>query len=92
MTRGEQVLPTRMTGSLFCPIAGFEVECGEAEAHEAVRMTQREREVIANIARQFEPTNGRPRSATVAINRRLRLCFRVPGRTGVEGVCLSNFE
>lgn len=50
VARGERVLPTRMTGTLFSQIARVALERGEANALEAVRMTQREREVIANIA------------------------------------------
>ncbi|MDQ2667036.1 MAG: response regulator transcription factor [Gemmatimonadota bacterium] len=50
VSRGERVLPTRMTGTLFSQIARVALERGEAAAHEAVRMTQREREVIANIS------------------------------------------
>lgn len=50
VARGERVLPTRMTGTLFSQIARVAVERGEAAALEAVRMTQREREVIANIS------------------------------------------
>ena len=50
VARGERVLPTRMTGTLFSQIARVAMERGEAAALEAVRMTQREREVIANIS------------------------------------------
>jgi DNA-binding NarL/FixJ family response regulator len=50
VARGERVLPTRMTGTLFSQIARVALERGEAAALEAVRMTQREREVIANIS------------------------------------------
>ena len=50
VAHGERVLPPRMTGTLFSQIARVALERGEAEALEAVRMTQREREVIANIA------------------------------------------
>ena len=50
VARGERVLPTRMTGTLFSQIARVALERGEANAMEAVRMTQREREVIAHIA------------------------------------------
>ncbi len=47
---GGRVLPARMTSSLFTQIAQAAVARGEAAALEAVRMTQREREVIALIA------------------------------------------
>ena len=48
---GARVLPPRMTGTLFSQIARVAVQRGEAaEALDAVRMTQREREVIALIA------------------------------------------
>ena len=50
VAQGERVLPARMTGTLFSQIARVALERGEANALEAVRMTQREREVIANIA------------------------------------------
>ena len=51
VARGERVLPTRMTGTLFSQIARVAVgRSGEAAALEAVRMTTREREVIANIS------------------------------------------
>jgi DNA-binding NarL/FixJ family response regulator len=47
---GARVLPPRMTGTLFSQIAQSAVTRGAAEALEAVRMTPREREVIALIA------------------------------------------
>ena len=47
---GARVLPPRMTGSLFSQIAEVAVRRGSESAHEAVRMTPREREVIALIA------------------------------------------
>lgn len=50
VARGERVLPARMTGTLFSQIARVAVERGEKEALDAVRMTQREREVIAGIS------------------------------------------
>lgn len=51
VARGERVLPRRMTGTLFSQIARVAVgRSGEAAALEAVRMTTREREVIANIS------------------------------------------
>ena len=50
VAEGGQVLPPRMTGTLFSQIARAAVRRGSAEALEAVRMTSREREVIALIA------------------------------------------
>jgi DNA-binding NarL/FixJ family response regulator len=47
---GAQVLPPRMTGTLFSQIAQVAVKRGRTAALEEVRMTQREREVIALIA------------------------------------------
>ncbi len=47
---GTRVLPSRMTATLFSQIALAAVQRDEAAALEAVRMTQREREVIALIA------------------------------------------
>jgi DNA-binding NarL/FixJ family response regulator len=47
---GARVLPPRMTETLFSQIALVAVQRGEAAALEAVRMTQREREVISHIA------------------------------------------
>jgi DNA-binding NarL/FixJ family response regulator len=47
---GERVLPPRMASSLFSQIALAAVQRDEPAALEAVRMTQREREVIAEIA------------------------------------------
>jgi DNA-binding NarL/FixJ family response regulator len=47
---GARVLPPRMTGTLFSQIARAAVGRGATAALEAVRMTQREREVIAHIA------------------------------------------
>ena len=43
---GGRVLPALMTGTLFSQIARVAVRRGSAEALEAVRMTQREREVV----------------------------------------------
>lgn len=48
--RGEKVLPARMTSSLFSQIAHAAVTRDATTALEAVRMTQREHEVIALIA------------------------------------------
>jgi len=47
---GTRVLPPPMTGTLFSQIARVAVRRGGAAALEAVRMTQRENEVIALIA------------------------------------------
>lgn len=47
---GERVLPPRMTATLFSQIASTAVKRGAEAAFEAVRMTPREREVIALIA------------------------------------------
>ncbi len=47
---GGRVLPPRMTGTLFSQIARAAVQRGQNAAREAVRMTPREREVIALIA------------------------------------------
>lgn len=47
---GARVLPPRMTGTLFSQIARVAIKRGQEAALEAVRMTQREREVIALIA------------------------------------------
>lgn len=47
---GARVLPPRMTGNLFSQIAEVAVRRGRESALEAVRMTPREREVIALIA------------------------------------------
>lgn len=46
---GGRVLPAPMTGTLFSQIARVAVRRGSAEALEAVRMTQREREVVELI-------------------------------------------
>ena len=47
---GGRVLPATMTGTLFSQIASVAVKRGREAALESVRMTQREREVIALIA------------------------------------------
>ena len=47
---GARVLPATMTGTLFSQIARVAVRRGRQSALESVRMTQREREVIALIA------------------------------------------
>src|SRR5580765_1834295 len=46
---GAQVLPPRMTGTLFSQIARVAVRRGRTAALEEVRMTQREREVVELI-------------------------------------------
>jgi two-component system nitrate/nitrite response regulator NarL len=48
---GARVLPPRMTGTLFSQIARAAVKRGAIDAIEAVKMTPREREVIALIAK-----------------------------------------
>jgi two-component system NarL family response regulator len=50
VANGAQVLPPPMTGTLFSQIARVAVKRGPAVALEGVRMTHREREVIALIA------------------------------------------
>jgi two-component system, NarL family, response regulator DevR len=50
VANGGRVLPPLMTGTLFSQIARAAVRKGEEAALEAVRMTPREREVIAQIA------------------------------------------
>ena len=46
---GEQVLPTQLTGSLFTQIAQRAVEGGNSPVLEAVKLTQRERQVVELI-------------------------------------------
>ncbi len=50
VAEGGRVLPPPMTGTLFSQIARAAVQRGSIDAFESVRMTQREREVIALIA------------------------------------------
>ena len=50
VAEGTRVLPSRMTSTLFSQIAHGAVQRSATDALEAVRMTQREREVIAEIA------------------------------------------
>jgi two-component system nitrate/nitrite response regulator NarL len=50
VAEGTRVLPPRMTGTLFSQIARAAMLRNQAEARDAVRMTPREREVIALIA------------------------------------------
>ena len=48
---GEKVLPSNMTGSLFSQIIDYGVkELGPSKLSQAVRMTSREREIVALIA------------------------------------------
>ena len=47
---GARVLPAKMTGTLFSQIAHVAVRRGREEALKAVRMTEREREVIGLIS------------------------------------------
>jgi DNA-binding NarL/FixJ family response regulator len=46
---GETVLPSSMTGSLFSQVAEHAIRKGKGNLKAAIRMTQREREVIALI-------------------------------------------
>lgn len=50
VAEGARVLPAPMTGTLFSQIARVAVKRGREAALESVRMTQREREIIALIA------------------------------------------
>jgi DNA-binding NarL/FixJ family response regulator len=50
VAEGARVLPATMTGTLFSQIARVAVSRGREAALESVRMTQREREVIALIS------------------------------------------
>jgi DNA-binding NarL/FixJ family response regulator len=50
VAEGVQVLPARMTGTLFSQIAQVAVKRGRTASLDGVRMTQREREVIGLIA------------------------------------------
>ncbi|MDB4887969.1 MAG: hypothetical protein JWN79_3407 [Gemmatimonadetes bacterium] len=50
VANGGRVLPPLMTATLFSQIAGTAVRRGQAEALDAVRLTQREQEVVALIA------------------------------------------
>lgn len=50
VANGARVLPPLMTGTLFSQIASVAVQRGGAAAFRSVRMTKREREVIALIA------------------------------------------
>jgi len=50
VAEGVRVLPPPMTGTLFSQIARVAVKRGQEAAMDAVRMTHREREVIALIA------------------------------------------
>lgn len=50
VARGEKVLPPLLTGSLFSHVVEHALRLGKGKLVEAVRMTKREREVIALIA------------------------------------------
>ena len=50
VANGARVLPAKMTGTLFSQIAHVAVRRGREEALKAVRMTEREREVIGLIS------------------------------------------
>jgi DNA-binding NarL/FixJ family response regulator len=50
VANGARVLPAPMTGTLFSQIAKVAVRRGQEEALKSVRMTEREREVIALIS------------------------------------------
>jgi DNA-binding NarL/FixJ family response regulator len=50
VTRGEKVLPPPLTGSLFSHVVEYAVKKGKGQLNKAVKMTKREREIIALIA------------------------------------------
>jgi DNA-binding NarL/FixJ family response regulator len=50
VARGEKVLPPLLTGSLFSHVVEHALRRGKGKPVEAVRMTKREREIIALIA------------------------------------------
>ena len=50
VARGEKVLPPLLTGSLFIHVVEHALRRGKGKLVEAVRMTKREREIIALIA------------------------------------------
>ena len=50
VARGEKVLPPLLTGSLFSHVVEHALRRGKGKLVEAVRMTKREREIIALIA------------------------------------------
>ena len=50
VARGENILPPILTGSLFSYIADYALKRGKGKVPLAVRMTKREREIIALIA------------------------------------------
>jgi DNA-binding NarL/FixJ family response regulator len=50
VARGEKVLPPLLTGSLFSHVVEHALQRGKRKLSEAVRMTRREREIIALIA------------------------------------------
>ena len=50
VVKGEKVLPPSLTGSLFSHVAELALKKGKGKMAHAVRMTKREREIIALIA------------------------------------------
>jgi DNA-binding NarL/FixJ family response regulator len=50
VVKGEKVLPPSLTGSLFSHVAELALKKGKGKMANAVRMTKREREIIALIA------------------------------------------
>ncbi len=50
VARGESVLPPLLAGSLFSHVVEYALRRGKRKLSEAVRMTKREREIIAMIA------------------------------------------
>ena len=50
VAKGEKVLPPQLTGSLFSHVVEYALKDGKGKLTSAVRMTKREREVIALIA------------------------------------------
>lgn len=50
VAKGQKVLPLQLTGSLFSHVVEYALKAGKGKPTHAVRMTKREREVIALIA------------------------------------------
>ena len=50
---GQKVIPPPLTGSLFSHVVDYALKNGDGQAHKAVIMTKREREIIALIADAF---------------------------------------
>ncbi len=50
VAQGGKVLPTTLTDSLFSHVVGHAIKSGKGQLDNAVRMTKREREIIALIA------------------------------------------